>query len=704
MGNAHQNDAIEPAKIGLWLAIATCLILAASWLVVYWSIVADREATRTASFRVSQSIALSLEEHVTETMRDASNALVSAALLIEQAGGPRRFTVAQLQHELARELPDRTSVRRLVVIDAGAHTVASSDARQLPSIRVPQREFYQWHAAHPTDTAVHLSHAIKTTVQKEWVIPLSRAIVVDGRFAGMVVAQLDARYFEAFYRKLTALYPATLTLAHADGRLMFRYPFNADFVGRDITPALSWPQVVREPGTIEHVSPLDGRRRFLSHRPIAGRDLVVLVGLDHDEVMAPWLARTRQRVAFAAAASLMFVLLVGLLVAHLRRSARSEARFHGLYNVASDGIVVLRGDKIIDVNPSFVAMLGYSRPDEIIGRSPGEFYPEGAEVAMPRIRERLASVRAGGKSRFEICLRRKDGGKVIAELQLSPFVDQGETLVMALIRDTTERRHAESALQQLTAELEERVERRTAQLSKTLRELESFTYTVSHDLRAPVRHMRSFSAAVQEEFAGVLPPECARMLARIEAAGGRMDALIVGLLALSRVSREPLAITLCDLSAAARSILGTLRDLEPGRRAEIEIEDGLAAEADRGLIEALLENLLGNAWKFSAKADPARIAFGRTQKDGRTVFYVRDNGAGFNMAYAHQLYEPFRRLHAESEFSGTGIGLATVHRIIERHGGEIAAESTPGQGSCFYFSLGLAEETSLPRRERRRTA
>jgi signal transduction histidine kinase len=270
--------------------------------------------------------------------------------------------------------------------------------------------------------------------------------------------------------------------------------------------------------------------------------------------------------------------------------------------------------------------------------------------------------------------------------------DRGETLVISRFRDVTERKRNEAELKRLASELEARVEQRTSQLSSMVRELESFSYTVSHDLRAPVRHMRGYSAALLSEFADQLPPEYVRMLDRIEASGERMDALITGLLDLSKVSRDALKLRRCDISAIAAAAIGTQRELDPARQVTVEIEPGLEVEADRGMLEALIGNLISNAWKFTANTASPHIAVGRASLWGKTVFYVRDNGAGFDMAGAHRLYEPFRRLHPVDEYPGTGIGLATVHRIVERHGGGIEVESAPGKGTTFYFSLGKAEE------------
>ncbi len=683
------------ARPEFWLIGLAVLTAVVSWIFTWLSIVQDRDLSRAASVKVAETIALNLDEHVAETLRAAKNTLRAAAVLIERNGGPRSFSADALQRELDRELPEKASIKRLVVLDRDANSVATSDAHQLPSIRVQQREFYQWHLARPTDTSIHLSAVIRTTVHQEWVVPISRAIIVNGHFEGVIVAQLDVRYFEAFYRRLASLYPATLGVTNADGLVLFRYPFDDSIPGRDLSRKMDWGRIREGGGTLDHFSDLDGRKRFVSHRTLDDSGLVVLVGLDAEQTMAPWRARALRRVIVVALASVVFFTFVGTLVAFLRRLSRSEARFRHLYASANEGIIVIRKGCIGEVNPAGLAILGYTRTEEMIGRSPAEFsapLPNYAPSAAVTFSERLAKALAGEQVRYEVTLLRRDGSAVTVESSLSTVEDRGETLVISMFRDVTERKRNEAELKRLASELEARVEQRTSQLSSMVRELESFSYTVSHDLRAPVRHMRGYSAALLSDFANQLPRECVRMLNRIEASGERIDALITGLLDLSKVSRDALKLRRCDISAIAAAAIGTQRELDPARRVRVEIEPGLNVEADRGMLEALIGNLVSNAWKFTAKTASPHITLGRTSLWGQAVFYVRDNGAGFDMAGAHRLYEPFRRLHPVDEYPGTGIGLATVHRIVERHGGGIEVESAPGKGTTFYFSLGKAEE------------
>jgi hypothetical protein len=248
--------------------------------------------------------------------------------------------------------------------------------------------------------------------------------------------------------------------------------------------------------------------------------------------------------------------------------------------------------------------------------------------------------------------------------------------MLGVVQDITRRKYLEEALRA-----------RTDALEIANRELEAFSYSVSHDLRAPLRVMDGFSLALLEDYSGALDEQARDYLGRIRAASLNMGVLIDDLLSLSRVTRAEMHPARVDLSALARNLTRTQCEAAPGRDVEVVIAEGLAAECDPQLLKILLQNLLANAWKFTTKKAAARIEFGKTSVDGAEAFYVRDDGAGFDSKYADKLFIPFQRLHSAAEFEGSGIGLAIVQRIVNRHGGRVWAEGEPGRGATFYFTL-----------------
>jgi light-regulated signal transduction histidine kinase (bacteriophytochrome) len=255
--------------------------------------------------------------------------------------------------------------------------------------------------------------------------------------------------------------------------------------------------------------------------------------------------------------------------------------------------------------------------------------------------------------------------------------------ILVINHDITQRKQYQQQLEQGSQE----ISRANAALVEANKELESFSYSVSHDLRAPLRSIDGFSCMLLENFSGTLDDTCKDYLDRIRAATRRMGVLIDDLLTLSRVTRGAFQLQPVDLSALALSITSDLKRAEPGRQVDLQIEDGLTAVADPGLLRVVLENLFSNAWKFTSKLPFAHIKFGKLDLNGTPTYFVRDNGAGFDSASADRLFEAFQRLHSVTDFPGTGVGLATVQRIVHRHGGQIWAEGAPNQGAAFYFTL-----------------
>ncbi len=282
-----------------------------------------------------------------------------------------------------------------------------------------------------------------------------------------------------------------------------------------------------------------------------------------------------------------------------------------------------------------------------------------------------------------------DGRNIDVVLKAKIVPGHETTLARVIVSavDVTAQKQAEKQLRGLNEELDQHVKERTAQLENANNELESFAYSVSHDLRAPLRAVDGFSRELLEGYRDSLDEKGIHYLERVRTAAQRMGAMIDDLLRLSRVTRAALNRELVDVTAMAKEVAEELRRSDESRHVEFVIADDVVAKADRGLMRAVLDNLIGNAWKFSAKQAHSRIEVGTLRQGRSTVYFVRDNGVGFDMQYAEKLFVPFQRLHSRDEFEGTGVGLATVRRIIRRHGGQVWAESAPEQGATFYFTI-----------------
>jgi PAS domain S-box-containing protein len=351
------------------------------------------------------------------------------------------------------------------------------------------------------------------------------------------------------------------------------------------------------------------------------------------------------------------------------------------FELTRDLIVINGIDGILRrVNPAVLEGLGFGE-DELIGRSFVDFvHPDDRARALGRFRQRLND--DDGQTTELRCLCKDGSSKVVL---WSAVFDPERDVIYAVGHDITDRKREETEL------------RRATRMAKAMnRELEAFSYSVSHDLRVPLRSIEGFSLALLDEYRDVLDGEGLRYLGRVRHSVQRMSNLIDDLLRLSRISRtEPKPETV-DLSRIANAIVEELRQQDPEREVDVEIQQGVEAIGDAGLLQVALRNLLENAWKYTSKRDHASIEFGRAFVEGEPAYFVRDDGAGFDMAYADRLFGAFQRLHDATEFEGTGIGLATVRRIVNLHGGRLWADAAVDEGAEFFFTLaerGVRSET-----------
>ena len=341
----------------------------------------------------------------------------------------------------------------------------------------------------------------------------------------------------------------------------------------------------------------------------------------------------------------------------------SEARFRQFAQASFEGLLVHSDGVILDANERLGELLGYNVQDNI-GKPIAEFIDEkDRELVLKNFRE-------GCAESYEIDLIHKTGSRISVEVMARPVVWRGRRSRVVAIRDITD------------------IKRQTAALAAANKDLESFSYSVAHDLRTPLQTIRSFTNFLVNDHSKDLDKNGKDYLEYIKNAGQQMDSLINDILNLSRITRQELELRDIDISALANEIIEDLKRRFPDRNIEVVVESNLRVLADANLLRLALGNLIENAWKYSSTTQGSCLTVGSTDQDGRKAYYVRDNGVGFDMKWSRMLFEPFKRFHSDREFPGTGVGLAIVERVVLRHEGKVWAESKPGKGATFYFTVG----------------
>ena len=612
-------------------------------------------------------------------------------------------TVGVAAHKLAL-LPDGL-VSHLSIVNAEGRVVFGSRGIDV-GLNVQDRPHFD--AARSGGDRMVIGRPQPSSADGAWLIPVGRPLYRQGQFAGAIYLLISAERLGQRLGRLALDEKDIVVLLNFDGRVMARSVDNAAAMGQIAPSDRPFLQEgAAASGTYRQNSLVDTIPRVFGWFRLPGNGMVIVVGLAESSVLAPLLSSTNRTFWLTSILSAM-LLVGGLAVAWLLwrddRSAQAMAASEQLLKDAQR--IAMLGHLTHDFRTGSVVwsdemyrIFGYKRDDPGLDiQSIESIYARVHPNDLPSLR---ADVEASVQNCESIELVHRivmpDGR--VKHLRVQSVVDGDNGVAVrasSTVLDITEARVAQLALKEMNEQLEDRVAERTRELASLNKELEAFSYSVSHDLRTPLRSIHGFASLLEDE-SDTLSPEGRTYLRRIQDGARRMGLLITDLLTMAHQSRAVVHPQRLDLSELAHAVAQDIEREDPQRQVVWAVEPGLWAWADPVLMRVVLQNLLGNAWKYTRQTAQAEISFQRVGKDGRmTTFCVRDNGAGFDMAYVDQLFQPFKRLHAHHEFEGSGIGLASVQRLIQRHGGTVRAEGTVGRGASICFTLPEAPPVPTP--------
>ncbi|MDI3510671.1 MAG: hypothetical protein PWQ61_1436 [Betaproteobacteria bacterium] len=548
---------------------------------------------------------------------------------------------------------------------------------------------------------LRVSTPVRSRLTGQWTFLLGRPLVRDGRFEGVIYLLVQSDQMAQRLGTLALSQDDVVSLIHPGGAYLARSKDNDTFMGQQLPPNrpfLADPLLVR--GTYRVSDARDGSPRTYGWHRLEGTGLVISIGLADRSVLASLTPALESNLWVTGLLSLLLLGSGGLIaryqlttVQQQQAMARSESTLKEAQQVAhlgnweldhatgelhwSEEVFRMFELDPAQTRPSFETFLAVIHPDD--------------RSLLQKTFD--ASVRDRQTYNLVHRLLLPDGRvKHVRERGMTEYDGDRPVRSFGTVLDVTEVRQAQLALQDLNDQLEQRVAERTEELTRANRELEAFSYSVSHDLRTPLRSIQGFACVLEEQEGAALSPAGRRHLKRIQDGSRRMGQLITDLLSLAHLDSAPLHKETLDLSRMAHEIAEDLQRSDPAREVRWQIEDRLTVLADPGLMRMALQHLLSNAWKYTGRTTQPRISLTRevnatSDVRGENTFCVRDNGAGFDMAYAAQLFQPFKRLHAPQEFEGSGVGLVTVSRIIHRHGGTVRGEGALGAGAAFFFTL-----------------
>jgi PAS domain S-box-containing protein len=665
-------------------------------------IIQDKRITLEHAADNANTAAYLMSELVAANLRDVANGLLSAKVTLEERGGPARVDPQTLSHILRQQFTYKKAVPLVAAIDARGNLIAHTTDVDIVRRNYRDGGVYRAFAADRNKMGPVVGTPFFGPSHHQWFLPVSVAMRdADGGIALILTAQISVDYLTTVYRSMAHGQQTAIFIGTDSGTLLSRYPYSTEGLGEaGLAPwvaAFAQTAPEKRMDVLPLIDPYDRRERLVGAHRIDDFSLVVFEAADRAEILSPWVERMKERLLILAIAGAILLGAVAWLARTLARQTRSEKLVRALLDVAPDGVFVFREGRVVDCNRRALQMFHLASPREFghfhpARQSPRE-QPDGSDSWRRARALSIAAVRGEAQS-FEWTHQRRDGSTFEAEICLAGFAVEGDKYLVAFDRDITSRKAVERRIRELNENLESKVSERTEQLSElnarlalANKELEAFTYSASHDLRAPTTLVRGFAQMLAKGRGGTLNDDGRKWVGAIEEAAQRMQDLIDGLLSLSRVGRREIKAEVVDFSAMARQVFAGIRERYPEGFCHFVVADNLQVRADPTLMYVLLENLIGNACKYSSKVSMPLVEIGVSEDEQGPLLFIRDNGAGFDSSKASRLFEPFQRFHAQSDFPGTGIGLATVQRIVARHGGTIRAEAAVGFGATFYFRL-----------------
>jgi PAS domain S-box-containing protein len=655
----------------------------------------DLRAAAALAEERTQNTSKLLEAYTRQTFRRLDGMLRRVVQLAAVSDPASNTDPVDLRSRLASFVPGDGLIFGFSVLDASGRLLATT----LPAAW--SLESLQGGPADPltTSDALRVGAPLRVGTDRRRLLPVYRTVPGSGGASSRtLVALVDVAYFQPMVDAVDSGKDGGVSLFLNNGWILARAPQDDAILDRRWNDAPMFREHLPRAAinTVRQVTVADGIERIFTYRALADYPVVVYVGRSvADTRSAVWMRTARVATVLALELAGVWLFTWLLLRADRQQLAsdralkESEQQFALAFEFASIGkLLALPDGRTQRVNRVLCRMLD-TPESELLERPLEEFFVVDDRAMVLAVTAR-AMADAGRSQDGEVRALRADGQPVWVRLSVSLVRDEQQRplRLVCQFQDISEAKAASQALIQLNAELEERVRERTRELEEANLGLKAFSHSIAHDLRSPMTAIDGFSYMLGEQLTDATDRHYAE---RIRTGIRQMQELMDALLSMAQLSREPLRRQPVDLTAMAHSVVEALQKAEPGRRAELRVDDGMVVAGDPLLLRVVMENLLGNAWKFSAGREVTRIAVGQhPDEDGQRVCFVRDNGAGFDMKFASKLFVPFGRLHSVAEFPGTGIGLANVQRIVVRHGGRVWVEAKPAEGATFFFCLPAA--------------